>query len=39
MNRNVLFGIVLFIAIFVCYVSYIPASDYQLRAAICKSYQ
>lgn len=34
MNRFLLLGIVLFATIFVCYVSYTPASDYQLREAI-----
>lgn len=34
MNRFVLLCIVAFATIFVCYVSYIPASDYQLRSAI-----
>ena len=35
MNRNVLFGIVLFVIVFMCYVSYSTASDnYQLIRAI-----
>lgn len=35
MNRNVLFGIALFVVVFMCYVSYSTASDnYQLISAI-----
>lgn len=33
MNRNVLFGIALFVVVFMCYVNYSTA-DYQLASAI-----